>query len=108
MIDMVILGGLLALAVAAVWASLDILFKGPLYHRIKPASRPRRWVLIVLLVMFAAFIVWIPIWAIWPHTLISKVSTILFGVAFCGGLLVLRNFSWLVDLIYKRKGWPLR
>src|SRR5215469_15642680 len=32
-----------------------------------PDARPRRWVLISMLVLFLIFLVWFPLWMTWPH-----------------------------------------
>lgn len=103
-----LLVGLTLLAVTSVGASLNILMRGALYRRLKPRSRPRRWVLLVLLVMFGAFAVWFPVWMLWPHSIIAKALTLVFGVVFGLGGLMLRWFGGLVDMLYERKGWQLR
>src|ERR1700693_2165022 len=82
------------ISVAAIAAAL--LWKGTLYHSIKPEARPRRWVLILLLALFAIFIVWFPVWITWPHALISHFLTLLFGITFVVFGLVSR-FPSLID-----------
>ncbi|MGB7730629.1 MAG: hypothetical protein WBL50_21550 [Candidatus Acidiferrum sp.] len=99
---------LAVIAAAAVLLSADMLFRGRLYHRLKPKSRPRRWVLISLLILFAVFIAWFPPWIMWPHALISRLLTGLFAITFGIVGLTLRLFSPLVDRYFTRKGWPLR
>ncbi len=99
---------LAVMAVAAVLLSADMLFRGRIYHRLKPESRPRRWVLISLLILFAVFVVWFPVWKLWPDTLISHVLDGLFGLTFVIVGLTFRLFSPLVDRYITRKGWPLR
>jgi hypothetical protein len=93
---------------AAVLVSVDILRQGKLYHSLKPEARPRRWVLIWLLVLLTTFAVCFPVHLIWPNALISRVLLGLFVIVFAAVGLTLRNFSWLVDWYYKRKGWRLR
>lgn len=104
----VVLGLLLLVGVAAVWLSISILSKGKLYHRLKPEARPRRWVLISLLGLFLIFVVWFPVWIAWPHALVSRLLTALFGVSFAVVGLTFKWFAPLVDAYFHRKGWPLR
>jgi len=52
---------LIAFAVSAVTLSIMILRRGKLYHRLKPEGRPRRWVLVSALVLFAVFVIWFPV-----------------------------------------------
>jgi O-antigen/teichoic acid export membrane protein len=99
---------LFVLAVAAVAISIAMLRRGELYHRLKPENRPRRWVLLSMLVLFAVFLVWFPVWITWPHALISHLLTLLFGVAFFLVCMTFRWFSGTVDAYIARKGWPLR
>lgn len=99
---------LAALAITAVTASIVILRKGKLYHRLKPESRPRRWVLISILVLFGIFIIWFPVWMTWPHALISRILTVLFALTF---FVIGMAYKWLgrlIDSYVVRKGWPLR
>lgn len=105
---LIVLGLLVLLAIAAVWLSITILLKGKLYYRLKPDARPRRWVLISLLGLFLIFIVWFPVWITWPHGLISRFLTLLFGVSFAIVGLTFKWFAPLVDAYFNRKGWPLR
>lgn len=105
---LVVLALLVMLGIAAVWLSISILCRGKLYHRLKPEARPRRWVLFFLLSLFLVFIIWFPIWMTWPHALISRVLTLLFGVSFAVIGLTFRWLARLVDAFIKRKGWPLR
>ena len=88
--------------------SILILRRGRLYHRIKPESRPRRWVLMSLLLVFAIFVIWFPIWFLWPDALISRILGLLFVVIFFAVGLALRWLVGLVDWFVKRKGWALR
>src|SRR5215469_12640456 len=105
---LIVLGLLVALAIGAVWLSITILLRGKLYHRLKPDARPRRWVLISLLALFLIFLVWFPVWMTWPHALISRFLTLLFGVSFVIVSLTFKWFAPLVDAYVTRKGWPLR
>jgi|SRR5215472_19161648 len=104
----VVLGLLVALGIAAVWLSIAILLRGKLYHRLEPDARPRRWVLISLLALFLVFVIWFPVWITWPHALISRFLTLLFGILFAIVGLTFKWFAPLVDAFFKRKGWPLR
>jgi hypothetical protein len=94
--------------ISAAVLSIIILRRGKLYHRLNPEARPRRWVLISMLVLFAVFITWFPVWMTWPHTLISRILTGLFAVTFFVVGLTYKWLEGLVDAYIKRKGWPLR
>jgi hypothetical protein len=61
-----------------------------------------------MLLLFAVFVVWFPVWFFWPQALISRVLTALFAVVWGVELLTLRWFSGLVDRFVERRGWPLR
>src|SRR5450755_1726387 len=104
---LILLALLTVLGIVAVWLSITILWRGKLYHRLKPDSRPRRWVLIFLLALFAIFIIWFPVWMTRPHAIVSRFLTLLFGITFTAFCLASR-FTWLIDSYVKRKGWPLR
>jgi len=102
------LGLLVGTGAIAAALSIVILRRGKLYHRLSPEARPRRWVLILLLILIAVFLVWFPVWMTWPHALISRFLTGLFGITF--GVVTL-TFKWLspfVDGYIRRKGWQLR
>ena len=103
-----LLAGLLLLAVAAISASVNVLVRGRIYRRLKPESRPRRWVLLALLVLFAVFAVWFPVWMTWPHSLAAKTLTLTFAIVFGVVGLALRWFTAIVDLFVQKRGWPLR
>lgn len=105
---LVVLSAMMVFALTAVSASVLILRRGRLYHKIKPEARPRRWVLFSLLILFGVFAVWFPVWVLWPSALVSKALTLLFGVTFFVVGITLKWFSALVDTIVKRKGWTLR
>jgi hypothetical protein len=53
-----------------VMAVLILFRKGPLYRSIKPTSRPRRWVLFLLLYLVVCVAGWLGVSALWPglHT----------------------------------------
>ena len=74
----------------------------------KPESRPRRWVLWSCLFVFAAFIVWLPFWLIWPESLFSRVLLLIFALSLCSFGMTYKWLSGVVDWYFKRKGWPLR
>ena len=105
---LIVLGLLLVLGIVSVWLSLTILFRGKLYHRLRPDARPRRWVLISLLALLLVFVVWFPVWITWPEAVVSRFLTLLFGVSFAIVCLTFKWFAPLVDAYFKRKGWPLR
>jgi len=50
-----VLGFLMTLAIMTVSVSLSILFRGRVYRWLKPESRPRRGVLLSLLLLFVVF-----------------------------------------------------
>lgn len=105
---LIVLGLLVVFGIAAVSLANMILCRGKLFQRLKPDARPRRWVLISLLVLFFVFIIWFPVWMIWPHALVSRLLTLLFGLSFAIVGLTFKWFSPLVDAYIERKGWPLR
>jgi len=106
--DAAVLLALVALAVLAVSVSVAILRRGKFYESLRPGSRPRRWVLASLLFLFAVFVLWFPIWMIWPNAPISRVLTVLFGLSFFIVGITFKWFALLVDWLIKRRGWPLR
>src|SRR5271157_2410496 len=108
LLNSAILGMFVVVAVTATLVSILMLRRGRFYHWLKPESRPRRWVLSLLLIMSAAFLAWFPIWIIWPDAPVSRILGLVFAVTFFIGGLSLKKFSPLVDLFVKRKGWPLR
>jgi hypothetical protein len=103
----IVLGCVVGFGLSAVSLSIFILYRGKLYHRLSPEARPRRWVLISLLVLFAVFVIWFPVWMTWPHALISRFLALLFGITFFV-FGVASRFTELVDGYIKRRGWPLR
>lgn len=62
----------------------------------------------LLLILLVVFIVWFPVWMIWPHATIARLLTGLFGITFFVVGLTAKWFSSLVDAYIMRKGWPLR
>jgi hypothetical protein len=103
----IVLGLLIVLGIVVVWLAITILWRGKLYLRLKPDARPRRWVVISLLALFAVFMIWFPVWMTWPHAIVSRFLTLLFGITFAVFALASR-FPSLIDSYIKRKGWPLR
>jgi hypothetical protein len=104
----IVISLVVGLGISAVALSIIILRRGKLYHRLKSEARPRRWILISLLLLFAEFVIWFPLWITWPNALISRLLLGLFGVTF---FVVGMTFKWLtplVDSYVKRRGWPLR
>jgi hypothetical protein len=102
------LSGLLLLAIAATWVSIDMLCDGWLYQRMEPSSRPRRWVLIWLLAALGVCIAWLPFMIFLPNAWITQFLLKIVGIVFVVVALTLRNFGWLVNWVYSRKGWRLR
>ena len=78
----VVLSALLLLALASVTVALNVLLRGRIYQRLPPQSRPRRWVLLSILVLFTVFAVWFPIWTSWPQSRTARLLTIMFGALF--------------------------
>jgi hypothetical protein len=99
---------LLLLAFVSVSVSINLLLRGRIWRYLKPASRPRRWVLILLLVSLAATVVWLPVFVAWPHTAIAKALTYIWAFIFLGTCVIGKWFDWIIDRLYERKGWPLR
>lgn len=98
---------LLLLAIVSLTIAINILLRGRVYQRLKPESRPRRWVLISLLFLFAVFAVWFPIWISWPQSMIARVLTATFAVVFGAVGMTLKWFNGIVDRYVRSKGWPL-
>src|ERR1700676_1795713 len=73
---------LVGLGVPAVSLSIAIPRRGKLYRGLEPEARPRRWVLMAVLTLMAVFLLWFPVWMLWPHSLVGRVLTLLFGVTF--------------------------
>lgn len=101
---------LLSLTLVSVAVSINILLRGRIWRRLKPASRPRRRVLIWLLVSLFFTFVWLPVFVARPDTQLAKVLTVVWAIVFIGMGLVfkLRLLAAAVDMIFERKGWPLR
>lgn len=104
----IVIGFVVVLGISAVVLSLIILRRGKQYHRLKPEARPRRWVLISLLFLFAVFAIWFPARMTWPHALISRLLLALFGITFFLAGTTIKWLTPLMDSYVKRKGWPLR
>src|SRR5215470_4554735 len=104
----ILLGFAGAFGIGAVIVSILLLQRGKLYHRLSPEARPRRWVLISLLFLFVVFLVWFPIWIIWPKLLISRFLTLLFAITFAAVGLSLKWLGGLIGWLVERKGRQLR
>jgi len=104
----ILLGSLLILAIASVAVTLNVLLRGRIYQRLRPQSRPRRWVLLSTLLVFTAFAAWFPVWVSWPQSVIAKILTVVFGLVFFFVGITLKWFTPLVDRYVQRKGWPLK
>ena len=103
-----VLAFLIVLTIFAVSISIAMLRRGRLYDSLEPKRRPRRWVLFSLRFLSAVFLVWFPIWMLWPNALVSRLLMALFGVTFFVVCMTLGWFSGAVDWFVKRRGWPLR
>ena len=97
--QMVVVATLALLAVCAVCTSISVLTRGGVYLWLPPSQRPRRWVLICLIQLFAVFCLWFPVWIEKPQSLFSKALLVLFGIDFFISGLVLKWLSPLVDRI---------
>src|SRR5580765_3916802 len=98
------------LAVVSVSVSVNILLRGTIWRRLKPSSRPRRWVLILLLASLAVTLVWLPVFVKLPNTPLSRVLTAVWGIV-CGGTCLIFKLPLLssaVDLLFERRGWSVR
>jgi hypothetical protein len=100
--------GIAFLVVCTLWTSISVLRRGRVYQWLRPELRPRRWVLILLLIDFAVFCAWFPVWIVWPHALISRALLLVFCVVFFVVGMTLRWFSPFVDRLMKKAGWQLR
>jgi hypothetical protein len=98
----------LGLGISAVVLSIIILSCGRLYHRLSAEARPRRWVLISLLTLFAVFVISFPVWMLWPNFLISRILLFLFSITFFVVGITIKWLTPLVDGYIKRRGWNLR
>jgi hypothetical protein len=67
------------LAVFVTVASILILSGGKLYHRIPEKSRPRRWFVGIWFSYFVTFCLWFVAWFFYPRSIISLISSFLFG-----------------------------
>jgi hypothetical protein len=67
------------LAVFVTTASILILSGGKLYHKIPEKSRPRRWFVGIWFSYFVTFCLWFAAWFFYPHSIISLISSFLFG-----------------------------
>ena len=103
-----VLAFLLVLAAVTLSVSVNVLLRGRIYRWLKPQSRPRRWVLILLLVWFTVFALWFSVWMAWPQSLIAKALGVTFCIVFAVIGLTLKWLAGVVDSYVQRKGWPLR
>jgi O-antigen/teichoic acid export membrane protein len=104
----IVISLVIGLGLSAVMLSIIILRRDKLYHQLRPEARPRRWILILLLFLFAVFVAWFPVWMTWPNALISRILLGLFGVTFFVVAMIIKWLTPLVDSYVKRRGWPLR
>jgi hypothetical protein len=83
--------------------------KGSLYRRLKPNSRPRRWVLFLLLylVVFAAG--WLGASVLWPESITARIGPAFFVIPLAlFGVLTKWGLTPIVDKWIERRGWRLR
>jgi len=99
---------LIGFAISAVVVSIMILSRGKLYERLSPETRPRRWILICVLVLFAIFVIAFSMWMMWPDALVSRVLLGGFGVVFFLVGFAIRLLTPQVDAYVERRGWQLR
>ena len=101
---------LLSLTLVSVAVAINILLRGRIWRCLKPESRPRRWVLIWLLISLFLTFVWLPVFVARPYTQLAKALTVVWAIVFIGMGLVFKLplLSSTVDMIFERKGWPLR
>jgi hypothetical protein len=99
---------LIGFAISAVVVSIMILSRGKLYERLSPEARPRRWILICVLVLFAIFVISFSVWMMWPDELVSRVLLGAFGVVFFVVGFAIRLLTPQVDAYVERRGWRLR
>ena len=104
----IVISMVIALGISAVVLSVVILRRGKLYDRLRPEARPRRWILISILFLFAVFVIWFPVWMTWPDALISRLLLGLFSVAFLAVGVTIKWLTPFVDSCFRRRGWPLR
>ncbi|HEV2501323.1 MAG TPA: hypothetical protein VGY31_17260 [Terriglobia bacterium] len=99
---------LIVLAVLAVSISILLLLRRSFYHCLNPESRPRRWMLFSLLVLFGVFLLWLVLRFLLPQTVIARLAAFVFGITFFVVGMALKWFAPLIDRAIKRRGWPLR
>jgi hypothetical protein len=99
---------LIVFAISAVVVSIMILSRGKLYEKLSPETRPRRWILICVLVLFAIFVIAFSVWMMWPDALVSRVLLGAFGVLFFVVGFAIRLLTPQVDAYVERRGWQLR
>ena len=101
---------LLFLTLVSVSLSINILLRGRIWRRLKPANRPRRWVLIWLLISLFVTFVWLPVFLERPGTQLARVLTTVWAIVFVSMGLVFKlpPLSSAIDMFFERKGWRLR
>jgi len=99
------LATLVLLAICSVWTSISVLMRGRVYLWLSPERRPRRWVLICLMQLFAVFCLWFPVWMGSPRAVFSKALTLLFGIDFFVTGMIVKWFTPFVDRMVVRRGW---
>lgn len=99
---------LAVLAVCTVWTSMSILCRKRVYDWLRPETRPRRWVLIVLMQLFAIFCILLLVGFIFRDTWITQILFFLFAIDFAMTLMTLKWFAPLMDRFVTHRGWDLR
>lgn len=90
-------------------AVLILLRKGPLYRSLKPTSRPRRWVLFLLLYLVVCVAAWLDVSALWPDCIPARIGFASFVIPLAlFGILMRWGLTPIVDKWIERRGWPLR
>lgn len=69
---------LAVLAAFVIVTSILILTGGKFYHKIPAKSRPRRWVVGIFFSYFVAFCASVPVWVLYPYSVLSKTLRVVF------------------------------
>src|SRR5438105_2462247 len=81
MLELGVVGALLIAVGCIVAVCVQLLRRGRVYRKLPAESRPRRWVIALMLTYLLIFCGWFPIWLIWPHAFISRALLLLLGLA---------------------------
>ena len=61
-----------------------------------------------LLLSLGMTFIWLPAFIAYPRRPVTRIFTFVWGVVFGGTMFTGKFVSGIVDLVYERKGWPLR